>query len=177
MDTDLSRRAFLSRTAMTAILVSSPAFADAFPRREGEQVLPFIDQPSQSPLFRRDLRVEQRAVDERQRPRQPAARVPLVAGVPAPTPPEDVERRPVGAGDEPVEIGRDQAGRDRLDHVAVEDLEVGEAAGFLGELLLGARDVFGEIGRQEGDGEEAEEMDRQVVGDAPGELLLRRHDR
>jgi DMSO/TMAO reductase YedYZ molybdopterin-dependent catalytic subunit len=49
MDTDLSRRAFLNRTAMTAIVVSSPAFAQAFPRREGEQVLPFIDQPPAPP--------------------------------------------------------------------------------------------------------------------------------
>jgi len=49
MNTNLSRRMLLSHTAMTAMLVSSPWFAHAFPRREGEQVLPFIDQPSAPP--------------------------------------------------------------------------------------------------------------------------------
>jgi DMSO/TMAO reductase YedYZ molybdopterin-dependent catalytic subunit len=44
-----SRRTFLTRTTMTALLVSSPWFAHAFPRREGEQVLPFIDQPTAPP--------------------------------------------------------------------------------------------------------------------------------
>jgi DMSO/TMAO reductase YedYZ molybdopterin-dependent catalytic subunit len=49
MVTDLTRRMLLSHTAMTALLVSSPWFAHAFPRREGEQVLPFTDQPSVPP--------------------------------------------------------------------------------------------------------------------------------
>jgi DMSO/TMAO reductase YedYZ molybdopterin-dependent catalytic subunit len=49
MDSDLDRRTFLSRTALTALLVSSPLFAHAFPRREGEQVLPFADQPPAPP--------------------------------------------------------------------------------------------------------------------------------
>ena len=50
MDTELSRRTLLGRTvAVTAMLISSPWFAHAFPRREGEQVLPFIDQPSAPP--------------------------------------------------------------------------------------------------------------------------------
>ena len=46
---ETSRRTFLARTTMTAFLVSSPWFAHAFPRREGEQVLPFVDQPTAPP--------------------------------------------------------------------------------------------------------------------------------
>lgn len=41
---DPGRRTFLTRTGLTALLVGSPWFAHAFPRREGEQVLPFTDQ-------------------------------------------------------------------------------------------------------------------------------------
>jgi DMSO/TMAO reductase YedYZ molybdopterin-dependent catalytic subunit len=46
---ETSRRTFLARTTMTALLLSSPWFAHAFPRREGEQVLPFVDQPTAPP--------------------------------------------------------------------------------------------------------------------------------
>jgi DMSO/TMAO reductase YedYZ molybdopterin-dependent catalytic subunit len=50
MDTDLSRRMLLGHSVATiAMLISSPLFAHAFPRREGEQVLPFVDQPTAPP--------------------------------------------------------------------------------------------------------------------------------
>ncbi len=47
---DVTRRTFLARAGtMTALLVSSPWFAHAFPAREGERVVPFADQPSAPP--------------------------------------------------------------------------------------------------------------------------------
>jgi DMSO/TMAO reductase YedYZ molybdopterin-dependent catalytic subunit len=46
---EATRRMFLTQTGLTALLLSSPWFAHAFPRRDGEQVLPFIDQPAAPP--------------------------------------------------------------------------------------------------------------------------------
>ncbi len=51
---------------------------------------------------------------------------------------EDVERGAVDGGDAAAEVGGDQAARDRLHDVAVEDLEVGQAVALLLELALGA---------------------------------------
>jgi DMSO/TMAO reductase YedYZ molybdopterin-dependent catalytic subunit len=48
---DLDRRDFLAggSASMMALLISSPAFVHAFPRREGEQLVPFIDLPAAPP--------------------------------------------------------------------------------------------------------------------------------
>jgi DMSO/TMAO reductase YedYZ molybdopterin-dependent catalytic subunit len=46
---DATRRMFLTQTGLTALLLSSPWFAHAFPRLDGEQVLPFTDQPTAPP--------------------------------------------------------------------------------------------------------------------------------
>ena len=83
---------------------------------------------------------------------------------------QDLESSAVHGGHPGLEVGRDQAAGDRLDHVAVKDLEVGEAAGLLGELLLGPGRALDEVGGQQRHGIEAEQVDRQVVGDPEGEL-------
>jgi DMSO/TMAO reductase YedYZ molybdopterin-dependent catalytic subunit len=46
---DVDRRGFLAGTGATAVLLASPAFVHAFPRREGEQLVPFIDLPAAPP--------------------------------------------------------------------------------------------------------------------------------
>lgn len=46
---DLDRRHLLAGASATALLLGSPAFAHAFPRREGEQLVPFVDLPAAPP--------------------------------------------------------------------------------------------------------------------------------
>ena len=81
--------------------------------------------------------------------------------------PQDRQTGLVDAGDRAGKIGGDQAAADRLDDVAVHDLQVRQVLALHLELTLGAGGVARQERGEQRHGVKAEEMDRQVVGDAP----------
>src|SRR6185503_3811299 len=62
-----------------------------------------------------------------------------------------------------VAVGGQEAGGDRLHDVVVDDLQVGEVLALLLELALGEGGVLGQVGAEEGDAVEAEQVDGELV--------------
>ncbi len=75
----------------------------------------------------------------------------------------NLHRRAVEREDPVLAVGRGQAAEQVIDHVLVEELQVGDFLGRLDEPDVGAPDPFGQRSREERDAEQAEHVQADRV--------------